>query len=208
MEDLLILAIESGHFDLIMPAFNFMEHPRLTEVLAKAKEHNVGVVAMKTLAGASEEDLSKFQNGSSSLSEAAFKWVFTHPAVCGLVVTMRSAAQIDEYVAASGKRFSEVDRRLLDDYSNEVWAHYCRTGCGDCQSLCPQGVAVASILRYDMYFTSYNEHLKALKEYRELPAAMKPHGCAECDGPCTRGCSFGVPVQARVLEAARRLAFA
>jgi aryl-alcohol dehydrogenase-like predicted oxidoreductase len=208
MEGLLIDAIESGYYDMFMPALNFMEFPKLGDVLAKAKERNVGVVAMKTLAGAEEEDLSKFKDENTSLAEAAFKWVFTQPAVCGLVITMKSALEIDMFVAASGQRFSAADRKVLDEYSNSIWSQYCRTGCGDCQSHCPHGVAVASILRYDMYFSSYRDHLKALTEYRDLPAAMKPNACAECDAPCNKGCQFGVPVQARLLQAAEHLEFA
>ena len=208
LEGYLMRAIESGHYSMVMPALNFMEHPRLTHVLAKAKERNVGVVAMKVLAGAKAEDLSKFKDENTSLAEAAFKWVFTHPAVSGLVISMKSTADVDRYVAASGKRFSAADRKMLDDYANTVWADYCRTGCGDCQSRCPHGVAVASILRYEMYFTSYRDHLKALTGYRDLPAAAKPHACADCDGPCTSGCPFGVPVRSRLLEAAHHLEFA
>lgn len=208
METRLTEAIESGLFEMFMPAMNFMDHPKLGDVLAKAKEHKVGVVAMKTLAGAREEDLSKFKDESTSLAEAAFKWIFTHPAVAGLVITMKSVGDIDGYVAASGKRFSAADQQMLDRYTGTVWSDYCRTGCGDCQSHCPHGVAVASVLRYDMYFSSYRDHLKALTEYRNLPAAMKPRICRDCDGPCDSGCRFGVPVRARLIEAAERLEFA
>jgi hypothetical protein len=59
-----------------------------------------------------------------------------------------------------------------------------------------------------MYFASYRDHLKALTEYRDLPVAMKPRVCRECDGPCDSGCQFGVPVRARLIKAAKRLEFA
>lgn len=206
--DLLNIAIESGHFAMIMTAFNFMEFPRLTEVLANAKKHDVGVVAMKTLAGAKGEDLSKFRTGETSLAEAAFKWVFTHPEVNGLVVTMKNTAQVDEYAAASGKRFSSVDREVLDTYAKSVWSSYCRTGCGECQSRCPHEVSIPEILRLSMYFDSYGEHLKALREYRQLPTMRRPYACAECDGPCTAGCQFNLPVRERLMQASRNLELA
>jgi aryl-alcohol dehydrogenase-like predicted oxidoreductase len=205
MEDCLADAIESGHFAMFMPAFNFMRHPALGEVLKKAEEKGVGVVAMKTLAGAKEEDLSRFQEGDTDLAQAAFKWVFTHSAVNGLVVTMKNTADVDKYVAASGKRFTAQDQTVLDRYADKIWARYCRTGCGDCLAHCPHGVAAADILRLDMYYTAYGDHLKALKEYRDLPAAVKPRACMECSGPCVAGCSFGLPVRERVLEATKRL---
>jgi len=70
------------------------------------------------------------------------------------------------------------------------------------------GAAAADILRLDMYYTVYGDHLKALKGYRDLPQKMKPTPCVECDGPCVKGCSFGLPVQRRLLNAAGRLELA
>ena len=205
MEDLLVQAIESGHYAMIMPAFNFMEHPRLSEVLKKAQENNVGVVAMKTLAGARLEDLTRFEGVSGRIPEAAFKWVFTHPEVNGLVVTMRSTAEVEFFVASSGKRFTAADQEILEKYADAVWSQYCRTGCGDCLAHCPHGVAVADILRYDMYFTSYQDHLQAMTKYHRLPAAAKPYACTSCDGPCLAGCTFGLPVRERLIQAGQRL---
>jgi len=204
MEDCLIDAIDSGHFAMLMPAFNFMRHKRLGEVLQKAQEKGVGIVAMKTMAGAKEEDLYRFQQGDTDLAAAAFKWVFTQPGVNGLIITMRTGADVDKYVAASGKRFTPEDQALLDRYADEIWASYCRTGCGDCLASCPHGVAVANILRYDMYFTAYRDQHNALRAYNGLPAERKPAMCANCSGHCVEGCSYGLPVQERLLAAAER----
>ena len=52
MEALLLTAVQSGHFDLIMPAFNFMNFPRIPDLMKEANKSGVAVVAMKTLAGA------------------------------------------------------------------------------------------------------------------------------------------------------------
>ncbi len=52
MEDLLFTAVRSGHYDMIMPSFNFMKFPRIPDMLKEAKKRGVGVIAMKTLAGA------------------------------------------------------------------------------------------------------------------------------------------------------------
>jgi aryl-alcohol dehydrogenase-like predicted oxidoreductase len=208
MEDCLLEAIESGYFASFMPALNFMRYERLGEVLTKAEEENVGVVAMKTLAGAKEEDLSRFQEGDTDLAQAAFKWVFTQPGISGLVVTMKTTADVEKYVAASGKRFTEEDQVLLDRYSTDVRRQYCRTGCGDCLTSCPHEVAIADVMRLDMYFTAYGDHLKALQGYHRLPHKMKPTLCATCSGPCTSACGFGLPVKERLLDASRRLQLA
>ncbi len=207
MEDCLTAAIESGHYAMFMPAYNFVQHDRLGEVLQKAREKGVGVVAMKTLSGAKEEDLSRFQADGSDLAAAAFKWVFTNPAVSGLVVTMRTSAEVDKYAAASGKRFAAEDQGLLNQYSTEIWSEYCRTGCGDCLPHCPHGVAIAEIMRYDMYFTAYGDHYKAMKGFHDLPPAMRPNACRNCSAPCLQGCGYNLAIRDRLLEAADRLQF-
>lgn len=208
MEDCLLDAIDSGHFASFMPAFNFVEFKRLDAVLARAVEKNVGVVAMKTLAGAKDEDILENAGEGTDLAQAAFKWVFTKPGISGLVITMKTTADVEKYVAASGKEFTEEDQTVLDQYLAKIQTHYCRTGCGDCLAACPHDVAIAHVLRLDMYFTAYRDHLKALQEYHRLPQRMKPSMCATCDGPCTRACGYGLPVKARLLDASRRLQLA
>lgn len=208
MEDCLLAAIDSGHFASFMPALNFARHTRLDDVLVRAVEKNVGVVAMKTLSGAREEDLQEFSGEGTDLAQAAFKWVFTKPGVSGLVVTMKTTADVEKYVAASGKEFTEQDQALLDRYAAKMHSRYCRTGCGDCLASCPHEVAIAHILRLDMYFTAYRDQLKALQEYHHLPQRMRPSLCATCAGPCTQSCSYGLPVKERLLDASRRLQLA
>jgi len=208
MEDCLLEAIESGYFSSIMPALNFVQHQRLGDVLTRAAEKKVGVVAMKTLSGAKEEDLQRFSGEGTDLAQAAFKWVFTKPGISGLVVTMSTTAAVEKYVAASGKELTAEDQTLLNRYAAEMTSHYCRTGCGDCLSACPHEVAIAHILRLDMYFTAYGDHLKALREYHHLPRKMKPAVCVTCKGPCTGACPNGVPVRERLLDATRRLQLA
>jgi aryl-alcohol dehydrogenase-like predicted oxidoreductase len=71
MEDLLYSAVQSGHYDLIMPSFNFLKFPRLPSMIKEAKKRGVAVVAMKTLAGAKEMD---FDSKGAPFEPAAFKW--------------------------------------------------------------------------------------------------------------------------------------
>src|SRR5271169_6345118 len=88
MEELLMTAVKSGRFDLIQPAFNFMKFPKLPEVMKEAHKRGVGVIAMKTLAGAKDMNLGP---GGEEFSHAAFKWVLKHPEVSGLIITMKTA---------------------------------------------------------------------------------------------------------------------
>lgn len=203
MEHLLMTAVQSGHFDLIMPSFNFMTFPRIPDILKEAKKRNVGVVAMKTLAGAKE---SGFDSKGSPFAPAAFKWVLNHPEVTGLVITIKTIADLDLYLTASGARFSSADQKTLDQYARQFGNQYCRTGCGDCESACPQKVSIATTLRYQMYFKDYGIEKSAMESYAKLEA--KADRCADCiTEDCREACTYGLPVSTMLRQAHDDLSF-
>ncbi|MBF0613038.1 MAG: aldo/keto reductase, partial [Magnetococcales bacterium] len=80
MEKLMADAVECGHYDLMMVAFNFMKFPKLPEVMKAAHQKGMGVIAMKTQAGAKESGLVA---DGAVFEQAALKWVLKHPEVSG-----------------------------------------------------------------------------------------------------------------------------
>src|ERR1700690_1771774 len=115
MEELLMTAVKSGHFDMIQPSYNFMKFPKLPDVMKEAHKQGVGVIAMKTLAGAKDMNM---EVKGDEFSHAAFKWVLKHPEISGLIVTMKTAADIDLYLGASGAKFTATDQLALDRYAS------------------------------------------------------------------------------------------
>jgi aryl-alcohol dehydrogenase-like predicted oxidoreductase len=203
METLLLAALRSGHFDMIMPAFNFMNFPKLTDVLKEAKERAVGVIAMKTLAGAKDSGVDP---AIDPFAPAALKWVLSHPEVNGLVISIKSVSHLDLYLSASGEKLTAKDRKALDRYAKHFSREYCRTGCGECEDSCPEGVAIASTLRYQMYFKDYGMEKKAMASYARLDT--KAAGCTTCETENCRGaCPYGLPVSALLREAHDSLSF-
>ncbi len=203
MEKLMLEAIDSGHYDLIMPAFNFMKFPRIPDLLKQAKAKGVGVVAMKTLAGARDIDLDA---KGAVFEHAAFKWVLQHPEVAGLVVTMKRAKDIELYLQASGAEMTAADQLILDRYAAQFGSDYCRTGCGDCENGCPAGVPIASILRYQMYFDSYEDEKRAMQSYAALDTNASP--CLNCGlEACAGRCEYGLPVPVKLRAAHNSLSF-
>jgi aryl-alcohol dehydrogenase-like predicted oxidoreductase len=203
MEDLLMTAVKSGTYDLIMMAFNFMKFPRAPEVMREADKRGVGVIAMKTLAGAKDMEL---DTGTEAFEPAAFKWVLKHPEVDGLVITIKTIDDLDLYLRASGERFTAADRQMLDRYARIHGKAYCRTGCGACQAACPAGVSVATTLRYQMYFRDYGMEKRAMESY----AAVRENAeiCLSCEKPsCVDACVYGLPVHDMLCEAHGLLSF-
>jgi predicted aldo/keto reductase-like oxidoreductase len=203
MEDLLLDAVRSDHYDVIMMAFNFMKFPRAPEVFKEADQRGVGVIAMKTLAGAKDMSL-EFKG--APFAPAAFKWVLNHPEVDGLVITIKSVGDLDLFLRASGEAPSAADRRVLDRYAARYGKLYCRTGCSSCESACASGVPVATALRYQMYFRDYGMEKQAMQSYAALNRDAER--CLSCEEPnCTRSCPYGLPVQTLLRSAHDNLSF-
>lgn len=201
MEELLLAAVRSGHYDMIMPAFNFMNFPRIPDVLKEAKKRGVGVVAMKTLAGARDMN---FDSKGEELAPAAFKWVLSHPEVNGLVITIKRIEDLDLYLAASGESLKASDRQMLDRYAQRYGREYCRTGCNQCEADCPEKVSIATVLRYSMYFRDYGMEKHAMQSYARLEQpAEKCLGCHR--EACITACPFGLPVASLLRSAHKSL---
>ncbi len=195
-------ALDAGTFDVLLLAYNFGEYPDLTRLLARAHERGVGVIAMKTLKGASREDQERFRTPNGTLRQAAFKWVLSNPQVSGLLAAMNSFGEVRESVGASGQPLSQEEQTLLRRYTRLTSQRYCRIGCGHCADACEHRVPIADILRFRMYSLQYGLKTAAAAEYRDLAAKSLASACLACQDPtCTRHCPFGLPVQALLCEA-------
>jgi uncharacterized protein len=203
MEELLMTAVKSDHFDVIQPSFNFMKFPKLPEVMKEAHRRGVGVIAMKTLAGAKDMNI---EGKGEELSYAAFTWVLQHPEVSGLIVTMKTASDIELYLKASGGKFSAADQAVLDRYARLYGSEYCRTGCGECERSCVRGVEIASVMRYRMYFMDYGMEKRAMQSYALLKKnASTCFGCV--DPGCVGSCPHGLPVKDMLCDAHELMSF-
>ncbi len=204
MEELMMKAVKSGHYDIIMPAHNFMKFPNVPAVVAEAGKRNIGVIAMKTMAGAKDIDLEPAKG--EPFAHAAFGYVLRSPHVAGLIITIKNARMLNHYVAASGKPFTQSSMKTLDRYAAMYTKEYCRTGCGECVGACPEKVSVATTLRYSMYFSDYGEEKRAMEAYARLsPNAKK---CMTCqDAKCEAACPYELPVASLMRNAHDNLAF-
>lgn len=202
MEKLMGDAVDSGNYDLIMPAFNFMDFPKLPAVMTKAVKKGMGVVAMKTLAGARKLEPKPV---GAVFEHAAFKWVLRHKQVSGLIVTMKTFEDLNLYVKASGVAFRSAEEHVLRRYARQFGTDYCRTGCGDCESSCPSGVNIATTLRYQMYYEHYGQKKRALALYQSSPGTVD--ACTTCTTQqCNSACPKGVSVSAKLKLAGKQLA--
>ena len=215
-------AIDSGKFDVMLVAYNFGQdpsfvqkltrnfdfiavNPDLPRVLRKAKAAGMGVVAMKTLRGAKLNDMQPYQKDGATFSQAAFRWVLSNEDVDGLIVTMRSPGDIDEFLVASGgTKVTRRDVDLLERYVTLNDSTYCRPLCDACEASCPENVQIADVLRHKMYFEDYGAERMAMERYAKLE--RNAAACAECTHQrCLGSCPYGLSVPDLTRQAHRLL---
>ena len=197
---------DPSFYDKLRAQFHFVAlQPDLERVLEKASSKGVGVVAMKTLMGARLNDMRAYESGGATFSQAAFRWVLANPNTDGLIVSMTSAEDVDEYVAASGAGpIGAADLSLLARYAALQGPRYCRHGCNACEERCPAGVEIPEVLRARMYDVDYRDPALARADYAGLGAGSR--ACLSCDGaPCLDACPHGIPISVFARDAAARL---
>ena len=176
----------------------------LDQILARAAEHDVAVVAMKTLKGAKHQNLAEFREEAGSYAQAAFRWVLSNPRVSCLVISFSELRQVDEYLYASGTTLTARDRAVLAKYDRLIDGAYCRPHCGACLDSCVAGLPIDDVLRYAMYFEDYRSEKEAMRLYAGL-GGLDASRCIGCAAPCAGSCPHGLVIQSRMLDAHRML---
>ena len=197
--DVVLVAYNFGQdpafYERLTRGFDFVaRQPDLPRVLARARQQDVGVVAMKTLMGARLNDLRPYEAGGATFAQAAFRWVLQGPHVDSLVVTMKTPAAIDEYVAASGWEPPGPDELgLLERHLDAGGRQQCRYACSACQGACPADVPIPDVLRARMYLEDYGDAELAARTWAGLD--VRAAACLDCASrACLAACPHGLPV--------------
>jgi uncharacterized protein len=197
--DVILVAFSFGHdpkfVDKLRHSFHWAAiQPDLPRVLAKAKQKDVGVLAMKTLMGGKLNDMRPYERAGGTFAQAALRWVLENPNADAALISMTSPDLIDEYVAASGPaKVSRHDLELLERYAALRTGNYCLPGCNACQESCPENVDIAEVLRTRMYSVDYRDDALARAEYGMLGDAAS--ACLTCTHQaCLGACPAGIPI--------------
>lgn len=208
--DVVLVAYNFGQdpdfYDKLRHTFHFVAmQPGLPQVLDRAKQKDIGVIAMKTLMGARLNDMRPYEGPGVTFAQAAFRWVLASPRVDALLISMTSKDEIAEYVSASGHaEVSQDDLRLLEIYAALHAASYCQHGCNVCEGSCPQEVPIAEVLRTRMYAVDYRNMLLARTDYAKLGDGASV--CLACAHQrCLTACPKGIPIASFTRDAALRL---
>jgi uncharacterized protein len=196
-------AIDKGAFDMILVKMNVLDFADagIPSLLAKAREKNIGVVAMK-----SQPEGGKMPPGYEdkkwNVYQANLRWCLDQQVDCVVQSKIGTdAAAQDEAVEAAKVTITRAERSLLHRYAHALSNEYCR-GCGDiCKSACPDDVAIAHVLQFRMYAHEYGWRQYAEDLYDRLPPEQQwSSRCASCN-ECTRACPYDVDAASRVRDA-------
>lgn len=140
----------------------------------------------------------------AEIKAAALKFVLADPRVHTLNLAFNTFEDVQSLIKLSGAAPDGRERALLASYEKDCGALYCRHACGLCESGCPSGVPVNTIMRYSHYFEAQGSEKHAMQKYAALGAAGA-EACRTCAGGCEASCPYGVPVRTLLCIAHSRL---
>ena len=172
--------IRSGAFETIMLALNFIVREPVDLVLPVAREYQMGVLAMKPMAGGEIED-----------PLLALKFFLDLEDVIP-VVGIRTPREIEEVVRIVEQAGlpTEMDIREMERIRRETGDIFCRR-CGYCMP-CPNGVDIVSINIFPSIIKRY-----PVKDMLEsgMEESLKSHAkCRDC-GECEKKCPFELSIR-------------
>ncbi len=176
--DILVEAIQTNEFDLVLIPFNYVETEAATELIPLANKLNVGIVVMKPMGG-----------GAFTKASAALRFVLGH-SVSTVVPGMGSTEEVDENVniIETMAPLSAAELEDLARQSEEIGKTFCRN-CGYCQP-CPQDVPVP-------FLTRINTLVKRMGLegwYARWGTALEKYeNCTQCR-ECEEKCPYELPV--------------
>ena len=191
-------AVRLGHFDVLLLAYNMANRELLEGVVAEAAGKDVAVIGMKSLRGVTEPDQQM----------TTFKALMSDPGIVSILKGMESFEDVERFVSVWREDSRLGDRREATSIEKRVRAGTCAM-CGACQRVCPRGVAVSEVFRYEMYLTEYHGFQRELgvSGYGRLPAARTWTGCDAC-GRCEQACPNRLPIVERLAQAHQVLSLA
>jgi len=189
-------AVEAKIYDVVLSGYNFRKDylQDLDAAIAEAVKAGVGIIAMKTMAGAFWDK----QRTQPINTKAALKWALNNPNITTAIPGMTTFDQLKSNLEVV-KDLKLTPEELADlklGEAKNLAGLYCQ-GCERCVPQCPKALPIPELMRAYMYAYGY----KNLAAAHELVSSLNlpDNPCAGCE-QCSVSCAFKFDVRDRLLD--------
>jgi predicted aldo/keto reductase-like oxidoreductase len=214
-------AAQAGWIDAILTTYNFqvMQDPELSKAVDACVKAGVALMAMKTQARMPSGDnvnpkvkeaIEYFTKKGFSEGQAKTKAVLSDKRIASTTLGI-GRGNIEQLVAGvdavlDPKGLDKKDVAFLTDYARKTCDGYC-AGCANiCMAAAPSMPYVADVMRYLMYYNSYDMPEMAREHYAQLPADIRARIASVDYSLAERNCPNRMPIAKLMNEAASKLA--
>ncbi|MEJ2109654.1 MAG: aldo/keto reductase [Acidobacteriota bacterium] len=183
--DLLEKAVDDGLFETIMVCYSFLEPAAAEKVIPKARQKQIGILAMKPLSG-----------GVIESPVAALKWVFACPDLL-VLAGVEKKEYIDQNWEAfvGGAAISEEEARVIKKIQAEFDHKFCRR-CDYCLP-CPAGIHIQFAMGVRSMVRRMGAQILQQPMFKDI--WDKALDCTEC-GDCMQRCPYDLPIPDMIKE--------
>ncbi len=183
--DTAIAAVKTDQFETIMFPFNFVANEAAEELLPLAREHDVGFIAMKPLAG-----------GMLDNATIAFKYLLQFRDLVHIPGIERKSEFEEIVKILSGpKEMTEEETAEMQRLRDELGTSFCRR-CDYCLP-CPQQIPLSMVMNMKAF-------VKRMPGERVFTGGIagsmeRATTCNEC-GDCLERCPYDLPIPDMIAE--------
>lgn len=181
-------AVVSGHFETIMFPFNFVTFEAADELIPLAREHDVGFIVMKPLAG-----------GMISNAQIAFKYLMQFPDIVP-IPGIEKLEEIEEIIQIleGPQIMTKEEKAEMISIRQKLGTKFCRR-CDYCQP-CQNGIPISTVMAYPNFVACLPREQLFTGFVAE--AMEKAASCTQC-GDCEQRCPFDLPIRETIMEYTR-----
>lgn len=197
-EEALTAATDTGVYDVAMIAYNYkiINKETLNKAIDRAVKSGMGIVAMKTTAGAGRN-----RSGSQLNMNTALKWVLQNKNITSIVSGMTTFEQLQNNltmvkdISLSEQELKELETAFIERGTSL----YCQQ-CRNCIPQCPHNYDIPSLMRSYMYAYGYRDLSKAWHILSDTGISANP--CESCDC-CQVKCMSDFNIRDKITDIAR-----
>lgn len=168
--------VRSGLYETLQFPFSYLSGERELALPDMCSEHNMGFIAMKSLAG-----------GLITNSRAAMAFLEEHPNALPIWGVQKDS-ELEEWLSYMDDTPALDDeiREYIKKEQDELSGNFCR-GCGYCMPTCPMGITIFQCARMSLMLRRAPSDAWLNDHWQE--EMKKAETCIEC-GECTRHCPY------------------